>query len=54
MSIGEQGVVFNHDSYSLLARMSGLYNEMENHEKAREIAKKSLKIKKTMRQLLLN
>ena len=46
LNIGEQGAVFNPDSYSLLARLSGLYNESQNYDKAKQTAKKSLKIKK--------
>ena len=38
--------MYNPDSYSLLARMSALYNEMHDYEKAKKSSKKSLKIKK--------
>ena len=44
--IGENAISQNPDSYSLLARMSGLYNEKGNHEKAKSLSKRSLKIKR--------
>ena len=46
LEIGENGLSFNPDSYTLLSRMAGLYNELGEHEKAKSSAKKSMKIKR--------
>ena len=45
-SIGEMGLQNNPDSYTLLARMSALYNETGNHDSAKKTAKESLKLKR--------
>ena len=45
-SIGEMGLQNNTDSYTLLARMSALYNETANHDSAKKTAKESLKLKR--------
>jgi len=46
MEIGEKAMLYNPESHSLLARMAGLYNEMQNFDKAKEVSKKSIKIKR--------
>ena len=44
--IGEKALIANPKSYSLLARMASLYNELNNYDKAKTSAKESLKIKR--------
>jgi len=46
LEIGENGLSFNPDSYTLLSRMAGLYNELGEYEKAKTSAKNSMKIKR--------
>ena len=46
LKIGEKAIIDNPKSYSLLARMAGLYNELQKYDRAKSTAKQSLKIKR--------